>query len=482
MARRQDGHVTLTLDDDQRYRVVASRDARFDGWFVVAVRTTGIYCRPSCPSITPRRANVEFFRGAAAAVHHGYRACRRCRPDVTPGSPEWDVRGDIVGRAMTLIADGIVDRSGVPGLAERVGFSARQLHRILTAELGAGPLAIALDQRVRNARTLIETTDLGFSEIAYASGFGSIRQFNDAIRVAFALTPTELRGRRRAPAGTGWLTVTLPAREPYAHTQVMRFLAARAISGVEAVSEDRYVRTLRLPHGPGLVDIRPLTGRAGMVASLRLTDLRDLAPCVNRLRRLYDLDADPVSVDAALSDDPVLGPLVRARPGLRVPGTVDPYETAVRAIIGQQVSVAAARTVAGRLVAAVGSVVEGLEGVDRLFPSPVEVLAAPDEAFAMPVSRRETLRRLSAAVVAGEVSLELGADRAGLRNQLRSVRGIGPWTADYVAMRCGDPDGWLPTDLGVVSALERHGLDPSAAELWRPWRAYAMHHLWTEGL
>jgi AraC family transcriptional regulator of adaptative response / DNA-3-methyladenine glycosylase II len=476
------GHVTLTLDDDQRYRVVASRDARFDGWFLVAVRTTGIYCRPSCPSITPKRENVSFYRSAAAAVHGGYRACRRCRPDVTPGSPEWDVRGDIVGRAMTLIADGIVDRSGVPGLAERVGFSTRQLNRILTAELGAGPLAIALDARVRNARTLIETTDLGFSEIAYAAGFGSIRQFNDAIRAAFALTPTELRGRRRTPAGTGWLTVTLPAREPYSHDQVMRFLAARAITGMELVSEDRYVRTLRLPRGPALVDIRPLVGRAGLVASLRLSDLRDLAPCVNRVRRLYDLDADPVSVAAALGDDPVLRLMVRERPGLRVPGTVDPYETAVRAIIGQQVSVAAARTVAGRLVAAVGPVVEGIEGVVRLFPSPEEVLTAPDDAFGMPVSRRETLRRLSEAVVAGDVSLELGADRDTLRRQLLAVRGIGPWTADYVAMRCGDPDGWLPTDLVLASALARHGLDSSAGDSWRPWRAYAMHYLWSEGV
>lgn len=474
--------MTLTLDDDQRYRVVASRDARFDGWFVVAVRTTGIYCRPSCPSITPKRENVSFYRSAAAAVHGGYRACRRCRPDVTPGSPEWDVRGDIVGRAMTLIADGIVDRSGVPGLAQRVGFSTRQLNRILTAELGAGPLAIALDQRVRNARTLIETTDLGFSEIAYAAGFGSIRQFNDAIRAAFALTPTELRGRRRTPAGTGWLTVTLPAREPYDSAQVMRFLAARAITGVEVVSEDRYVRTLRLPHGPGVVDIRPLDGRAGLVASLRLSDLRDLAPCVNRVRRLYDLDADPASVAAALGDDPVLGPMVLDRPGLRVPGTVDPYETAVRAIIGQQVSVAAARTVAGRLVAAVGPVVEGVDGVDRLFPAPEDVLLAPDEAFGMPVSRRETLRRLSEAVVTGEVSLEQGPDRDTLRRQLRAVRGIGPWTADYVAMRCGDPDGWLPTDLVLAAAMTRHGLDESAAEAWRPWRAYAMHYLWTEGV
>jgi AraC family transcriptional regulator of adaptative response / DNA-3-methyladenine glycosylase II len=383
---------------------------------------------------------------------------------------------------MTLIADGIVDRSGVPGLAQRVGFSTRQLNRILTAELGAGPLAIALDARVRNARTLIETTGLGFSEIAYAAGFGSIRQFNDAIRVAFALTPTELRGRRRAPAATGWLTVTLPARDPYDSAQVMRFLAARAITGVEMVSEDRYVRTLRLPHGPGLVDIRPLDGRAGLVAALRLTDLRDLAPCVNRLRRLYDLDADPVSVGAALGDDPVLGPLTRERPGLRVPGTVDPYETAVRAIIGQQVSVAAARTVAGRLVASVGPLVDGIEGVNRLFPTPEEVLLAPDEAFGMPVSRRETLRRLSEAVVAGDVSLEQGADRDTLRRQLRAVRGIGPWTADYVAMRCGDPDGWLPTDLVLVAAMKAHELDMSAAESWRPWRAYAMHYLWTEGV
>ncbi len=473
--------MTLTLDDDQRYRVVASRDARFDGWFVVAVRTTGIYCRPSCPSITPKRENVSFYRSAAAAVHSGYRACRRCRPDVTPGSPEWDVRGDIVGRAMTLIADGIVERNGVPGLAQRVGFSTRQLNRILTAELGAGPLAIALDQRVRNARTLIETTDLSFAEIAHAAGFGSIRQFNDAIRGAFALTPTELRGHRRTPAGTGWLTVTLPAREPYSHSHVMRHLAARAITGVELVTDDRYVRTLRLPHGPGVVDIRPLDGRAGVVASLRLTDLRDLAPCVNRLRRLYDLDADPVSVAAALGADRVLGPMVRARPGLRVPGTVEGYETAVRAIIGQQVSVAAARTVAGRLVAVAGSLVEGTEGVSRLFPSPEAVLLAPDEAFGMPVSRRETLRRLSEAVVTGEVSLEQGADRDTLRRQLRAVRGIGPWTADYVAMRCGDPDGWLPTDLVLMGAMRRQGLEMSAAEAWRPWRAYAMHYLWTEG-
>ena len=478
--------MTVILDDDQRYLVVQSRDPRFDGWFVTAVRTTGIYCRPSCPAITPKRSNVAFFRSAAAAQHQGYRACRRCRPDVTPGSPEWDVRGDVVGRAMALIADGVVDRSGVPGLAQRVGYSVRQLHRILTTELGAGPLAIALDQRARNARALIETTDLGFSEIAYAAGFGSIRQFNDAVRAAYAMTPTELRGRRSSAAGTGWLTVTLPARAPYDAHQVLGFLAARAITGVEFVGVDRYLRTLRLPYGPGLVDVRPSVGRVGVTAALRLTDLRDLAPAVNRLRRLFDLDADPVAVVAALGGEPVLGPLVRARPGLRVPGSVDPYETAVRTIIGQQVSVAAARTVAGRLVAAVGQRVEdlGAEGVtdvNRLFPSAVEVLAAPDAAFGMPVSRRETLRRLSAAVVAGDVSLDLGADREELRAQLRAVWGIGPWTADYVAMRCGDPDGWLPTDLVVMSTLARLGLDPAAAERWRPWRAYAMHHLWMEG-
>ncbi len=475
--------MTVTLDDDQRYLVVQSRDTRFDGWFVTAVRTTGIYCRPSCPAITPKRGNVTFFRSAAAAQHAGYRACRRCRPDVTPGSPEWDVRGDVVGRAMALIADGVVDRAGVPGLASKVGYSVRQLHRILTAELGAGPLAIAIDARARNARTLIETTDLGFSEIAYAAGFGSIRQFNDAVRATYALTPTELRGRRGAPAGTGWLTVTLPAREPYDVGQVLGFLAARAITGVEIVENVRYVRTLRLPYGPGLVDVRPAIGRAGVTAALRLADLRDLAPAVNRIRRLFDLDADPVAVTEALGADPVLAPLVAARPGLRVPGTVDPYETAVRAIIGQQVSVAAARTVAGRLVAAVGPGVDGLDDAlpTRLFPSAEDVLTAPDEAFGMPVSRRETLRRLSAAVVAGEVSLELGADREELRGQLRAVRGIGPWTADYVAMRCGDPDGWLPTDLVLASALVRLGIAPARAESWRPWRAYAMHHLWMEG-
>lgn len=472
--------MTETLDDDQRYRAMAGRDARFDGWFIVAVRTTGIYCRPSCPALTPRRENVEFFRSAAAAVHHGYRACRRCRPDVTPGSPEWDVRGDVVGRTMTLIADGEVDRGGVTGLAAMLGYTPRHLHRLLTAELGAGPQAIALEARVRNARTLIETTDLGFGEIAFAAGFGSIRQFNDAVQSAFALTPTQLRGRRRPPDGSGWLTVTLPAREPYDSEHVRRFLAARAITGVERVDGGRHVRTMRLPHGAAVVAVTRHPSRAGLLAALKLADLRDLAPAVNRIRRLYDLDADPVAVDAALGGDPVIGPLVATRPGLRVPGTVDPYETAVRAIIGQQVSVAAARTVAGRLVSYAGPTIEAVDGLDRLFPTAEEVLTAPDEAFGMPASRRETLRRLSAAVVAGDVGLQLGTDRHELRGELLSVRGIGPWTADYVATRCGDPDGWLPTDLGVVGALRRHGLTGSAAEAWRPWRAYAMHHLWTE--
>lgn len=477
--------MTVILDDDQRYLVVQSRDPRFDGWFVTAVRTTGIYCRPSCPAITPKRDNVTFFRSAAAAQHQGFRACRRCRPDVTPGSPEWDVRGDVVGRAMALIADGVVDRSGVPGLAHRLGYSVRQLQRILTTELGAGPLAIALDARARNARTLIETTDLGFSEIAYAAGFGSIRQFNDAVKSAYALTPTELRGRRGAPAGTGWLTVTLPARDPYDAHQVLAFLAARAVSRVESAQPERYVRTLRLPHGPGLADVQPGRERPGVTARLRLADLRDLAPAVNRLRRLFDLDADPVAVRSALGDEPVLGPLVTAQPGLRVPGAIDLYETAVRTIVGQQISVAAARTVVARLVAAAGPVVdladEQTPALDRLFPSAAEVLAAPDEAFGMPASRRDTLRRVSEAVLAGEVNLELGADRDELRSQLRAVRGIGPWTADYVAMRSGDPDGWLPTDLVVMSALARLGLDPAVAQRWRPWRAYAMHHLWMEG-
>src|SRR4029079_3475905 len=285
-------------DFDQCYRAVESKDARFDGWCVTAVRTTGIYCRPSCPARTPYPKNVEFFPTAAAAQRAGYRACKRCRPDASPGSPEWDPRGDVVARAMRLICDGVVDREGVAGLAQRLAYSERQLHRLLVSELGAGPLALARAQRAQTARVLIETTDLRFADIAFASGFASIRQFNDTIREVFASTPSVMRARGTTHGEPGSITVRLAARRPFAGDAVLAFLGPRAVAGVEAIDGGTYVRSLALPHGNGVLALTPATDAVS--GTFRLAALRDLTAAVARTRRLFDLDADPVAVDTAL--------------------------------------------------------------------------------------------------------------------------------------------------------------------------------------
>lgn len=347
----------MLLDEDRCYRAVASRDARFDGHFITAVRTTGIYCRPSCPAVTPKRDNVEFLPTAGAAQQRGYRACRRCLPDAVPGSPEWNVRADLAARAMRLIGDGLVERAGVPGLATALGYSPRQLNRVLTAELGAGPLALARAHRAHTARLLIETTPLGMADVAFAAGFASVRQFNDTVRAVYGVPPSRLRaeaarrpGATPGPAGT--LVLRLPLRPPFDAAGLLEFFAARALDRVETVANGEYRRTLRLPHGPATARLVP--GADHVLATLRLADPRDLGPAVARLRRLLDLDADPLAVDELLGADPALAGCVRAAPGTRLPGTVDGVETALRAVLGQQVSVAAARTAASRLVAALG--------------------------------------------------------------------------------------------------------------------------------
>jgi AraC family transcriptional regulator of adaptative response / DNA-3-methyladenine glycosylase II len=472
---------SMTLDPDRCYRAAQSRDARFDGWFYVAVRTTGIYCRPSCPAVTPKRTNVDFYRSAAAAQQRGFRACKRCRPDASPGSPEWDVRGDLVGRAMRLIADGVVDREGVTGLSRRLGYSVRHLNRILTDELGAGPLALARAQRAQTARTLIETTELGMTDIAYAAGFGSVRQFNDTVREVYAVAPSELRDRTQrdtAMVEAGTVTVRLPARQPFSGRQLLDFLGERAVPGVERYNGATYARTLDLPHGHGTVELTDAGDHID--AAFRLVDWRDLAPAVGRIRRLLDLDADPLSVDDALAHDIRLRRLVERRPGLRVAGSVDPAETLVRAIVGQQVSVSGARTVLGRITAAIGEpLVLTHDGLGFVFPSMDRLAMADQAALPMPASRAATLRRVGQLVVTGELDLDPGVDRSALVDQLVGVRGIGPWTAQYVVMRgLGDPDIFLDGDLGVRRALAALDLDGAASERWRPWRTYAMHHLW----
>ena len=471
----------MELDFDRCYRAVDSRDQRFDGWFVTAVQTTGIYCRPSCPAVTPKPENVQFHPTAAAAHRLGFRACRRCRPDAAPGSPEWDTRADVVGRAMRLIADGVVDRDGVPGLASRLGYGTRHLTRMLVAELGAGPLALARAQRAQTARTLIETTELGLAEIAFASGFGSVRQFNDTLREVYAAAPSDLRAaaQRNVPVTNGTIAVRLAYRPPLHRAALLEFLAMRAIPGMEVVSGEHYLRAMRLPHGTATVMLTPLPDY--VAATLHLADIRDLAPAVARCRRLLDLDADPVAIDGVLGDDPVLAQAVASEPGVRVPRAVDGFEIAVRAIVGQQISVAGAMSVLGRMVAATG----GGTGDLVPFPDAATVAQLPDSALPMPAARQVTIRALATAVASGDVTLDGGVDRAETEAALRGVAGIGPWTAGYVAMRAlGDPDVFLATDLAVRRSAARAGLPDKPARLenharrWAPWRSYAVIRLW----
>ena len=482
----------MSLDPQVCYRAVQSRDRRFDGTFYTAVRTTGIYCRPSCPARTPAFGNVTFHASAASAQAAGYRACKRCLPDATPGSPEWDVAGTAAGRAMRLIADGVVDREGVEGLAQRVGYTARHLSRLLTSELGAGPLALARARRAQTARVLIETTRLGFADVAFAAGFASVRQFNDTIREVYAVTPSELRRTRargrRADTGAGTIEMRLAVRTPFAGRALHAFLVAHAVTGVETAGDGWYARTLDLPHGPGSVrldlDDALEAGETAFVrATFRLTDLRDTGAAHERARRLLDADCDPVAVGEQLGDDPVIGRLVRRTPGLRVAGHVDGDELAVRTVVGQQVSVAGACTVLGRLVATHGKPAEtGIPGLTHLFPR-AETLAGVDpETLPMPRTRGRAIAGLAAALADGDIALDRGADRADVRARLLALPGIGPWTADYIALRAlGDPDVFLPTDIGVRRALTAlgHPVDDAPDHgAWRPWRSYALMHLW----
>ena len=471
---------------------VQSRDHRFDGWFVTAVRTTGIYCRPSCPAITPKRANVDFFPTAAAAQQRGFRACKRCRPDASPGSPEWNVRQDVVGRAMRLIADGCVEREGVPGLARRLGYSERHLNRLMTEELGAGPLAIARAQRAHTARLLIETTDLALTDVAFAAGFGSVRQFNDTIREVFATSPTDLRAahrgrrsarRRRWRGGpTGAVSLRLPTRQPFAGDDVLAFLGQRALPGVESWDGTVYRRSLRLPGGHGVVSLRAATDH--VAATVRLSSWTDLGAAVQRIRRLLDLDADPEAVDAALSGESLMATLVG--------GAARPSGARQRRLRSRR---ACAPSSANR----------------SRWPAPApsrrswshavgERLSLDDPDLTHVFPRRRTGRRgpgqwLRHADLTARHAAPVGRARsptapscstpASIPNSpatsLLGLKGIGPWTADYVVMRgLSHPDVFLGSDLGVIHALDRLTASPPDPTCWAPWRSYAVHHLWAD--
>ncbi|WP_211341643.1 AlkA N-terminal domain-containing protein [Myceligenerans xiligouense] len=523
----------------ERYRAIAARDMRFDGQFFTAVRTTGIYCRPSCPARTPKPANVTFYLTSAAAHDAGFRACKRCLPEATPGTPEWNLRQDLAGRAMRLIADGVVDREGVDGLAVRLGYSVRQISRLLAGELGAGPLALARAQRAQTARALLSETDLRLADVAFAAGFGSIRQFNDTIVEIFAATPSEIRARARrrgngaaprttmarvplAPVDAGetgendaegrptdrqLLRLSLPVRLPFDARGVLAFLAARAIDGVESADlagpDLRYARTLTLPHGPGAFEVRyrepdrsdpsAADRTASVGVTVEVSRLADVPVAVTRIRRLLDLDADPVAVDRALAADPALAAGVAAAPGIRVPGAVDAAELLVRAIVGQQISVAAARTHLSRLAGAVGMpYASGIPGLSRLFPTPEQVADGARHHLRLPARNIGTIETTMRALDTGDLAVSVGDDPTELRRRLVERPGIGPWTAGYVALRVlGDPDILMDGDVALLAGARTLGLldgeAPRARQFrelaargsaWAPWRSYAAMHLW----
>jgi AraC family transcriptional regulator of adaptative response / DNA-3-methyladenine glycosylase II len=473
-------HEAMHDDFDSCYRAVSSRDARFDGRFVTAVTTTGIYCRPSCPAQTPKRQNVHFYACAAAAVAAGFRACKRCRPEAAPGSREWDVRGDLAARALRAIAAGVLDgggsdSGGVPALARSLHVSERHLHRVLVAEVGVGPLALARTRRAQTARLLLDATELPVSEVAFAAGFASLRQFNDTMLEHFGVPPRELRRRPvRDVPGNGALTLRLAVRPPYAVGPLLDWLARHLVCGVEELIGNEYRRVLP---GGGIATLR--LDQDAITLTTAVDDVRALPDAVSRSRRLLDADADPSAVDGVLVRDKLLAPMVRARPGLRVPGTTDGFELLVRTILAQQVSLRAAHTFASRLVETYGKPLDAAVGtLTHRFPSAEALADASYDGIGLTTTRRASLRAAASAYAAGELVLDPTADREDARRRLLALPGIGPWTAEYVAMRAlGDPDAFPAGDLVL-----RRRANPAQTARWSPWRAYAAMHLWTDFL
>jgi AraC family transcriptional regulator of adaptative response / DNA-3-methyladenine glycosylase II len=472
-------------DFEACWRASESRDPRFDGRFFVGVHTTGVYCRPVCPAPSPKRENVRFYPTAAAAETAGLRPCRRCRPETAPGTPEWIGGSALVARGLRLISDGFLDRGSVGALARELCVGERQLRRLFVVHLGAPPLAVARTRRLQLARLLIDQTNMSMTEVAAGAGFGSLRRFNEAVRDAFGRAPSELRraGRRR-PAGG--LALRLAYRPPFAWDALLGFLALRSVPGVEEVHGRVYRRTLSWGGTAGVVELEPAAGTPELTFRLRLPSLDGLAGLVERARQALDLDADPLQIATTFRSDRRLRAGVERLPGLRVPGTFDPFELTVRAVLGQQVSVLAARTLAGRLVRRFGERLPEPDGtLTHVFPGPEALTGAKIEAIGIPASRAETIRRLARAVT--EEGLELGPTSAPdeLRARLGEIRGIGPWTIEYVAMRAlRDPDAFPASDLGLRYALSPNGQPAPAAEVtrraaaWRPWRAYAAVYLW----
>ncbi len=483
--------VAMKMDSDTCYRAVKSRDARFDGRFFTAVISTGIFCRPVCPASPPKRSNCKFMPSAAAAMAAGFRPCLRCRPEAAPGSPAWKGVSSTVGRALRLIGEGALDRGGVDDLAGRLGVGERHLRRLFLDHVGASPKSVAQTRRLLFAKQMIGESDLPLTEIALASGFRSIRRFNDAFLKIYRRPPRDLRRQlRKHPTAAGErnsITLKLFYRPPYDWPSIIEFLRVRAIPGVEEATQQGYRRSVSLGGRPGVIEVRPSPEKNFLSATFGLPDLSHLQAAIEFTRRLFDLDCDSAAIDAQLATDPVLAGLVRARPGLRVPGAWDPFEISVRAILGQQVSVVAAATFARRLVERFGAPIRcgPDETLRYLFPEPETLAAADLRVIGLTARRAETVGRLARAFMDGRIDLVAADGLAAAAEMLCAIPGIGPWTAQYIAMRAlGDPDAFPVGDIALLRAINRRGEDLNAralarrAEDWRPWRAYAAMHLW----
>ena len=478
----------LELDPAHCYRILQTRDPRFDGRIFVGVTSTGIYCRPICPARTPKPENCRFYPTAAAAQSSGFRPCLRCRPETAPGQGAWRGASNTVSRAMRLIAEGGLDEeASVGSLAERLGVGERQLRRLFRQHLGASPVAIAQNRRVHFAKQLIHETSLPMAEVALASGFGSIRRFNDTFSKLFKRPPMELRRRGLRDAGEAAAPVTLRLnyRGAYDWDAMLGFLRARAIAGVETVQTNRYRRVVRLGEAVGRIEVSHLAARRCLMVTIRFPDVRALPVIVSRLRGLFDLDADLEGIGAHLAQDPRLAPLVARRPGLRTPGCWDGFELAVRAILGQQVTLQAARTFAGRLTAACGTRLEDGDALTHAFPTPGQMAEADLSLMGLTTARAATLRAMALASLDDPRLFEQAASLDQAIARFRALPGIGEWTAQYIALRAlREADAFPAADIGLMQGFAGDGPRPSPkhlleqAEAWRPWRAYAAQHLW----
>ena len=485
------GMACMKLDRNRCDRARLARDQRFDGLFFTGVHSTGIFCRPICPAPAPRPEHIVYYPSAAAAMEAGLRPCLRCRPEASPGTPAWNGTSATVARAMTLIRQGALNQGSVDDLADRLGVGGRHLRRLFNIHIGASPLTLAITQKVLFAKKLIDESDLTMTEIAFASGFGSIRRFNAAFRKIYDRTPSELRrtsGQTTLKSDAQFhVTLNLAYRQPFDWLAMLDFFAMRAIPGVECVDGESYHRTIRLNRTFGTLCVSPAPKAHALVLQANLSDSRYLPVIVERVRRMFDLDANMEAIHAVLSADPLLAELVQRRPGLRLPGTWDPFEAAVRAVVGQQVSLKAARTVVGRIVSRRGPCCEQSShpGLTHYFPTAGEMREGMPESVGMPHKRMETIVSLAGAVASGAVSFVVRGSLSDFVADLTRIPGIGAWTAHYIAMRAlGEPDAFPANDLGIRRALQQEQDQPTHRQIqarahsWRPWRAYAAIHLW----